>query len=166
MPTKFSNTVILPSDSQPIEVAVLGIWELDDKIPQTFNERFSYQMEAVTGEKYQAEFDLSKFPEPPTEPTTPLHEAIKGSNEWHDWRNYQTYQAAIAHRAEMIRRAEEWMREVARYVIKTCVRKEDRGRIADERDHSTVVVAAVTPRVTKENLADVLRQTFPGQLAG
>lgn len=166
MPTKHTNTIILPSDGEPIEVKVLGIWELDDRIPITFNEVFTYEVKIATGETYRAELDLSRFEEPPQEPEIPKHKAEPGSGEWHDWRNYDTYQAAVAHRAEMTRRAEQWMMEVSRYVVKNCLSPADRARLADHNDHNAVVAAAVTPRVTKEHLAEVLRQTFPGQLAG
>lgn len=166
MPTKHTNTIILPSDGETIEVKILGLWELDDRIPLTFNEKFTYEMEAVTGERYRAELDLSRFEEPPTEPTTPLHAAAPGSGEWYDWRNYQTYQAAIEHRREMQRRLAQYMKDVAAYVIKHCIAPADRQRIADQTDHNAIVVAAVTPRVTKEHLADVLRQTFPSHMAG
>lgn len=165
MPTKFTNTITLPSDGKPIEVAILGIWELDDRIPIDFNEVFTYKMKTVTGEEYMAKLDLSTFDEPPQEPETPRHMAEPKSEAWYDWRNYDTYHAAIAHREEMLRRADAWMVKVSRYVTKNCVKKEDRDRIADERDHQAIVTAAVTPRVTKEHLAETLRQTFPGHMA-
>jgi hypothetical protein len=178
MPTKFHNTIILPSDGKPMDVLILGLWELDEKIPQTFNEPFVYHVQTVDREVYQVVgFDTSAFDEPPEEPDVPMTAAEPGSVEWYDWKNYQTYQAALEHGKLMKHRAEEWMRHVTQYVIfgrvpghdikkhgppTPCVSAEDRQRIATPSDHQAVTAAALTPRVEKEHLAEVLRQTFPG----
>ena len=162
MPTKYAHTIDLPSDGQPFEVKILGIWELDDRVPVSFDEVFTYRVKSVTGEEYAATLDLSRFTEEPQPPSIPQDQCERGSSEWHDWRNYHAYQAAVEHRAEMVRRQDRWMKDVTKYVIQHCLAPEDRGRVADTTDHDAVVRAAVTPKVTKEALADVLRHTFPG----
>jgi hypothetical protein len=162
LPTKYAHTIDLPSDGKPIEVKILGIWELDDQVPITFDEVFTYRIKSVTGEEYAATLDLSKFTEIPEPPDIPQEQCVKGGSEWHDWSNYHAYQAAVEHRAEMVRRQDKWMKDITKYVVKRCLAPEDRGRVADINDHNAGLRAAVTPKVTKEALAETLRRTFPG----
>lgn len=151
------------SDGEECEVRVLGIFELDD-IKADIVGPYLYQIETVDGRTYLAEYEGSRWEEPPKPPDKPEAEIEKGSDEWYDLVEHLRYTAWLAH--EEVRKASmhNYHRQLARYVLENCISQDDRTRIVKPEDWAVVHKAAVVPELTLEALAETLRATFPSEL--
>ena len=150
------KTVIL-SDGEPCKIRCLGLFELDDKAPDILGP-YRYTMLLATGQTVEDEYVLP--PTPPEKPDTDKPEP--GSFEYSQLLEYETYQAAIAHEKLRLESAEEHTRQIATYLMTTCLAEVDQIRIITDQDYRKVKQAAIVPQLTEEVLADTLRQTFQG----
>lgn len=152
-----SQTIL--SDGKPISVRALGIFELD-AIPRPDGRPFTYEMELLGGKQVEAEFDLDAWDEPPVKPDISPDKIQERSEAWYDLRTWQVYQAALRHRH---RQAEELLifcDAVAEYIVRRCLDPADVPRIVTEADWEEVYTLALVPQLSKEKLAEALRQTY------
>lgn len=156
-------TAIL-SDQRPIEVRTLGIFELDS-VPRPSNRPFTYKMRMVTGEEVEVELDLDAFDEPPRKPDKPEHEIESGSPDWWDLRTWQTYQAAESYEKKKGDDFVRYLDAVPLLILSECIAREDVRRIVTEEDWKKVYTLALVPQLSKEILANTLRDTYSASYA-
>jgi hypothetical protein len=149
------------SDGQPVQVRVLGLFELDTVGPEIPGP-YRYQVLTWTGRVYEIEYTPPD--EPPEKPDA--EEPEPRSLEWHQLQDYETYQAWLAHEADRVRAIEQWLENCAHYVLERCLEQEDRERIIEPEDYHAVHEAALVPRLRKEDIAQALAQTFRADFDG
>lgn len=143
------------ADGKSCKVRRLTLFDLND-IGQPDPGDFMVTVHvAATGESYQEAYDLgAALRNPPPRPT-------ENSDDWAvaEW---QRFQAAIRHHESRLELARDYERKVQEYILRTCIRDEDRGRIVEPDDYLAIKRAAMCSEVKLEDLEQVLQQTFPG----
>lgn len=153
------------SDGKPLQVQQLGIFELDAISPKVSGP-FTYEVETLTGKKYEVEFDPDAFDEPPQKPDTPRHELVEKSAEWYDYLDWQLYQGAIKHKADKKAAIADYYEEVARYIKEHCIDPSQANRIVTGADWVAVYEAALVPQLSMEKIKEVLRSTYAAEFKG
>lgn len=148
------------SDGKPCTVGVLGLFDLDhidlySKLPGEFFEDVEMGGKVVRKKYVPPET-------PPFKPPGSIKTTAKGSPEWHLWMEHEIYNQYIDHRRKEARIMSKYMVEVAKYIMNTCVAEEDRSRIVEKEDWRDVRRAALSVRMSREDLATALANTFPG----
>ena len=148
------------SDGKPCTVRVLGLFDLDhinlhEKLPGEFCEEFEMGGKIVL--KPYIPPDI-----PPAKPTGSKKTTLKGSTEWHDWMEYETYSLYIEHRKKEAVVMSRYMEDVAKHIMSDCVETTDRSRIIESLDWRDVRRAALSAKISREDLATALADTFPG----
>lgn len=148
------------SDGKPCTVRVLGLFDLDhidlhSKLPGEFFE--DVEMGGKIVRKKYIPPNL-----PPKKPAGSKKTTAKGSPEWHNWMEYEIYSLYIEHRKKEARIMSKYMEAVAKHIMDTCVTLEDRSRIIEKEDWRDVRRAALFARISREDLATALANTFPG----
>ncbi len=166
---------ILPSDGLLIEVRQLGLYELDNVLPDLPDPVFYYEMGILGGQMVKAPYELERnMANPPQKPDTELLNVIernaqikedqKKDREWWNWRKWQVHQAALAHYSDWLKATEERSRLIRRYIFDTCLRPEDKTRILSDEDWRVIETLAMVPHVAMEDIERVLRVNFQGAL--
>lgn len=153
------SSEIYLSDGEPCTVRRLGIFELDNIVPDK-HEPFTYEIEDLTGKVHEVPFNIEDYEEPPERPSVDPDTVKKGSPAWFDLYDWQLYQAAIAYRNEQMRSLARYYEEVTYYILDYCVQEEDRNRIVLEEDWARVYTAALVPQLTMDLIQDTLRTTY------
>lgn len=150
------KTVIL-SDGEPCKIHCLGLFELDGKAHEILGP-YRYTLLLATGQIVEDEYVL-----PPTLPEKPdVEKPEPGSFEYSQLLEYETYQAAIAHEKLRLESAEDHARQIAQYILETCLEEIDRQRVVNDQDWRKIKQAAIVPQLTEEVLTQTLRDTFQG----
>lgn len=166
---------ILPSDNLPIEIRQLGLYELDNVLPDLSDSAFFYEMMILGGQKVMAPYELERnMARPPVKPDSELLDVIernaqikedqKKDREWWNWRAWQVHQAALAHYAAWLKAVEERARLIRRYIFDTCIKPEDKSRIKSVEDWRIIEALAMVPQVAMEDIERTLRINFQGKL--
>lgn len=154
---------IMPSDNKIAVVNRLPLFDLDNiSIDPKLIGPYTYTVK-MGDEEYIIEYDLEAVEDPPKEPTVNPDSIEEGTDEWWDAKEYLTYRAAKAHELIRLKAIEDYFKEVAKRVLEECVPDEVKKRIITEADWEATTLAAVIGAVEMEDLAAVLRSTFPSQ---
>lgn len=150
------------SDGKPCTIKVLGLYGLDDVIPDDAPGPFYEVVEGVGGSKVST---LYKPPEtPPEKPKISRQEAKPGSREFEAWLDYDIYQQYLEHRQQETLFLQK-VRERAKDKIMTkCLAEEDRDRVVTPDDWKIVHGTALSAHLTEEDIAVSLRTNFQGQI--
>lgn len=154
------KTVVL-SDGLPCEVRSLRLFELDDHVKLDVLGPYTYTVK-MGSETHEAIYDGREWEEPPQKPDIPENEIEPGSEAFFQLREYRLYNAWIEHEDRRIQDLARYCREIRNYIIDNCLEAEDAERIYDDGDWLRIHRAAMVPRVGEEEVAEVLRDTFPG----
>lgn len=149
--------IILPSDNLPIEVKVLPLYALDHIGPQDIGD-FTFKIRTLLGEVFDQPYDLaSRLENPPTPPKPDTDDT---------WilTEHERFLAAIAHNQKRHELDQERALNKALEIIARCVKPEDRDRIVTLDDYDAVYDVAVPEEVTGGDIAQVLREFFPGKI--
>lgn len=157
------HSEVILSDGEPCQVRRLGLFELDNIRLETIGP-FTFQDQTLTGDTFDIEYDGSQWVVPPERPDKPIDEIEEGSDEWYQLREAQLYEGWVNHEKRRIEDVARYCREVASYILTEAISETDRERIYTEGDWERVHFAALTPQVRMEDIADVLRDTFPGYI--
>lgn len=149
------------SDGKPCQVRRLGLFELDDIRLDTLGP-FTFKDKTLTGETFDIEYDGAQWVAPPEKPDKPLADIEPESEEWYDYREAQLYEGWVNHERRRIEDVIGYCNQVAAYILDNAISNEDRHRIYTESDWEAIHHAALTPQVSMEDIAAVLRDTFPG----
>jgi hypothetical protein len=149
------------SDGLPCPVRVLGLFELD-AIGPDIPGPYRYSILTYSGQVYEAEYPLPD--KPPGKPE--IENPEPGSVEWKQIQEYETYLCALAHEETRARAVEEWLNNVAAYVLAHCLSPDDRARLVEPGDYQAVYAAALVPKLRLEDIEAALRQTFRAEFGG
>ncbi len=149
-------TTILPSDQKPIDVKVVPLYALDHIGPQDIGD-FHYKIRTLLGEIFDQQYNLAaRLENPPPEPGPDEDDDVWKRTEW------ERFLAALAHNQKRHELDEQRALNQAREIIARCVKPEDRDRLITLADYDAVYEAAVPEEVAGEDIAQVLREFFPG----
>jgi hypothetical protein len=148
------------SDGLPCLVRVLGLFELD-AIGPDIPGPYRYSILTYSGQVYEAEYPLPEKP-----PEKPEGEPPPGTVEWKQQQEYDTYLCALAHEETRAQVVEEWLNNVATYILEHCLSPDDRLRLVDPEDYQAVYAAAPVPKLRLEDIEAALRQTFRAEFGG
>lgn len=154
-------TEVTLSDGVPCSVRRLGLFELDGIRLDTIGP-FTFQDTTLTGDTFDIEYDGSQWVIPPEKPDKPINEIEEGSEEWYQYREAQLYEGWVNHEKRRVEDVVSYCHRVAAYILDNAISQDDRRRIYTESDWEAIHFAALTPQVTQEDIAAVLRDTFPG----
>ncbi len=148
------------SDGKPCTVRVLGLFDLDridlySKLPGEFFE--DVDMGGKIVRKKYIPPDI-----PPRKPPGSKKTTAKGSPEWHNWMEYEVYSLYIDHRKKEARIMSKYMEAIFKHIMGACLVEEDRSRVIEKEDWRDVRRAAMSARISREDLATALANTFPG----
>lgn len=147
------------SDGLPCEVRQLGLFELDGVGRQVLPP-YSYSILLATGRVVDVEYDLRALDFTPEPSKLPKDELKPGSNEWQKQDEYDTYLAALAHEKKRIESYDDYINDIAAYILNNCISQMDKLRIVQPSDWQAIQAAALVPQLDAEGLARCLRQTF------
>lgn len=170
-----NEVTLLPSDNLPIEIRQLGLYELDNVLPDLPDSVFYYEMGVLGGQIVKAQYELERnMANPPNKPDSELLDIIernaqikedqKKDREWWNWRKWQIHQAALAHYADWLKAVEERSRLARRYIFDNCLKPEDKIRIKTVEDWKVIIGKAMVPQVAMEDIERTLRVNFQSQL--
>lgn len=151
---------VVLSDGQPASIRVLGLFELDGVGPDIPGP-YCYSILTYSGQVYEAEYRL-----PDTPPEKPDGEPEPGTQAWKQRQEYDTYLCALAHEEARGRAVEDWLNNCAAYILAECLDEETRRRLVEPDDYQTIYAAALVPRLTKDDVAHALAQTFHAEFDG
>ena len=158
------NTEVTLSDERPCIVRRLKIFELD-KIPPPDTRPFLYS-EKIGGKKITRPFDVTAWDEPPRTPTATERAAEPGTVPYFYYYEWQLYYAALYKLEENKQDIERYCKDVAAYIMETCITADDRQRIVSPEDYQAVYYAALVPQLTYEDLEQSLEYTFRANFDG
>lgn len=144
----------------------MGIFEPDEVSVELIGP-YTYEIETVTGQKFMAEYDGSRWAEnggPPQKPDKPESEIEEESEEWYALVEFLRYEAWLVHERKRNKLMNEYHLRLAHYILDNCISPEDKLRVVTPEDWSKVHKAALVPELTLEVLAETLQATFPSQL--
>ena len=84
------------SDKKKIKVRRLGLFDLDNVIIDVLGP-FTFEVDLVSGKTMLAEYDGSRWTEPPQKPDTPRSMLEEESEEWYEYREWALYQSWLVH---------------------------------------------------------------------
>ncbi len=152
------KTVIL-SDGLPCKVQQLGLFQLDNVGREVLGV-YRYSLLLATGQIVTDEYDIRALTYTPTLPDKPANEIAPNSPEWYQLQDYETYRAALAHEKLRIASYEDYVNDIAAYILASCISSEDKDRIVTVEDWDAVQLAALVSVLTEEGIAQTLRETF------
>ena len=150
---------VVLSDGKPCDVRRLGMFDLDEVRPELAGP-YTYEVKTIDGRTFLAEYDGSRWPEPPPAPTKPHDEINEESDEWYDLVEYLRYNAWLLHEKERTRLMQDYHVRVVHYILENCISQEDRSRIVTPGDWAAIHKAAIVPELTLGVLAETLQATF------
>lgn len=155
------------SDGKPLSVRRLGLFELDNVAPdKTDPGPFFYPIELAGGKIHEVPYDIYTVDTPPDRPDTPRHKAEPKSPLWFEWQEYDIFQAAQAHERNRLKVANSRLRDIAEYILDTCISPDDRYRIETPFDWDTVQRAALAPQVTMMDIDAALNNSLGAKWRG
>lgn len=155
-------TVIL-SDNQPCNVRQLGLFELDGKGREVLGV-YRYSLLMATGQIVEDEYDIRALTYTPTMPNKPFDEIKQGTSEWYQLQEFETYRAALAHEKKRIESYEDYLNDIALYILENCISQDDKKRVVELEDWDKVIKAALVPHLTEGGLRRCLAETFQGYI--
>ena len=152
-------TTITLSDNLPCEVKRLPLYILRNIGPKDPGE-FSHKIKTLLGETFNQPYDLkSRLEKPPIQPP-PDSDDTWAMTEW------ERFQAAIWHNQNRFELAEQRAENEAAFILDTCLSPEDRARVVTVEDYDAVYHAAMCPEVSREDIAQVLRDFYQADFDG
>jgi len=159
-----NSTEITLSDKRPCVVRRLGIFELDTiKPPDT--RPFVYT-EKLGGNEITRPFDVAAWDKPPAMPTPEQMAAAPGTVPYYHYFEWQLYWAATYKAKQNKEDVKRYCKDVANYILDTCISLEDKERIVTADDFRLVWSAALVPQLNLEDLAMSLEYTFRANFDG
>lgn len=149
-------------DGHTTQVSRLPIFTLD-KLESNILGPYTYEVELLTG-KERVVYDGSRWKEPPSPPENTNPE--EGSDDWYSLREYHLYRGWLEHERKREQSMYDYVNRCAWHILLNCIDEEDINHIVSARDWEKVHTAALVPEVQPEDIATVLRQTFPSNLPG
>ena len=151
----YYTEVTLPSLGINTQIKRLGMFDLG-KIQKPKLTKFTYRVQTVT-ETVDVPLTSDDFNEIPERPDIPEHEAKEGTNPWYDWRTYLRYQAMIKHEEEQEELVNQYLVNVAQYILENCVQEEIHSLIQPE-DWEIIHSAALCPIVQFSDIVSALQE--------
>lgn len=159
--------IIQLSDGSEFEVRTLGLFELDDVLPDLLGP-FTYPM-TMFGKTFDAEYDIGRYeklgipiPEKPDMPESQIQEYTP---EWDQLMDWKLYQAAELHEKRRLEVIVEYYNEIKEYILKkACV--DDPNRIQTLVDWENVYDVALVPQLTMELIVKTLNNTYSAKFNG
>lgn len=147
-----------------MEVRRLYFLELEDHV--TFEDLGPYIhiYHYPEGGEQSVAYDLEDFEEIPDKPGTPFEQAEPGTELFALWQQYNLYQAILLHEGRRVELRNEYLRNVARHLLTTCISEEDRATITTPKQYGDLYMQAMCPEIGEEDIVAVLAGTFPGHL--
>ena len=142
----------------------LGIFELDAIRPPD-TRPFVYT-EKLGGNEITRPFDVSAWDKPPNPPTPEQMAAQPGTVPYYFYFEWQLYWAATYKAKENKEDVKRYCKDVANYILSTCISPEDKGRVVTAEDFCLVWAAALVPQLSLEDLAQSLEHTFRANFDG
>ena len=142
----------------------LGIFELDAIQPP--NTRPFVYTEKIGGNEITRPFDVSAWAEPPKPPTPEQMAAVPGTVPYYYYFEWSLYWAATYRAKENREDVKRYCKDVANYILSTCISPEDKERIVTADDFRLVWSAALVPQLALEDLALSLEYTFRANFDG
>lgn len=158
------NTEITLSDERPCVVRRLGIFELDGVRPP--DARPFLYTEMVGGNEITRPFDIAVWDSPPTPPTPAQMAAEPGTVPYYYYYEWSLYWAAVYKEKENKEDVKRYCREVAAYIMDTCIPADDKERIVTPEDFRQLWAAALVPQLSLDDLAMSLEYTFRANFDG
>jgi hypothetical protein len=152
------------SDGEKCQVRKLGIFELDAIRPPD-TRPFVYT-EKLGGNEITRPFDVSAWDKPPNPPTPEQMAAQPGTVPYYFYFEWQLYWAATYKAKENKEDVKRYCKDVANYILSTCISPEDKGRVVTAEDFRLVWAAALVPQLSLEDLAQSLEYTFRANFDG
>lgn len=147
------------ADGYTSSVRPLGIFELD-QIDRPSGRPFTYTMQFVDGETAEVELDPDDWDDPPEKPDTPRDEIEEESADWYALRDWQRFEAARSYRNQQFHGTLQFLEDVTAYVLEQSLDAEAIPHVQTSEDWEKVYRAALVPQLTKDLLAQTLRQTY------
>jgi len=150
--------IVRLSDGKDCEVRRLGIFELDD-LPQPDIRPFTYTINTVVRDTYQATLDVSRYKTPPLRPdiTTGL---VEFSSDWYALREWQIYQGAMSHGSIIMIEVADYADKVLEYILTSCISRDDLNRVATTGDFENVYTAALVEQLSLKLIKETLSSTY------
>jgi hypothetical protein len=143
---------------------VLGLFELDTVGPDIPGP-YRYSILTYSGQVFEAEYHMPDAP--PEKPILSEAEGpAQGTPEWKAQQEYDTWLCAVAHEDTRTRAIEEWLNNCAAYIVQNCLEPADRERLVEPEDYQAVYHAALVPKLTRDDVARALSQTFRAEFEG
>lgn len=155
------------SNGEPILVRRLYFLELDEKVPFKDVGPHIHTYIVDGGKEQRVAYGLEHFQVTPEKPKTPYEKATNPETEEYAlWARYNLYQAILLHEDGRHQARESHLVEIAKYILSTCISKEDRARVITPDDYEVVYRQALCPEIGEEDIIAVLASTFQGVLEG
>jgi len=148
-------TTILPSDQKPIDIKVLPLYALDSIGPKDPGD-FTFKIRNLWGDVLEQPYDLqTRLNNPPQTP---------GPDEDDTWllTEWERFQAAIAHSKRRFELSYERAKNIAQFVLASCLKPEDRERIIEPADYDCIYAVAMAREVNGEEVRRQLADFFRG----
>jgi hypothetical protein len=152
---------VILSDNKICKVRRLGLFELVD-FEGDLPKPFVFHTLTLTGEVIEQEYDLQSIKEAPSKPDN--LEPEENSKEWFELKEYELYQAALAHELKRVQAYQTFTQKVALYILDNCLIPEDKQRIAEPTDYTSIYHAATVPQLTMEALETELSSFFQSNI--
>lgn len=148
-----------------MEVRRLYFLELEDNIPYPDPGPYIHVYKYPEGGEQHVVYGLEDFDEVPVKPDILFELTQPGTEEYALWERYNLYQAILLHERNCSEIREQYLRDVAEYILRECISKEDRATLLIEQI-SDVYRQALCPEVKEGDLMAVLADTFQGYVEG
>ncbi len=142
----------------------LGIFELDAIRPPD-TRPFVYS-EKIGGNEITRPFDVAAWEKPPAMPTPEQMAAQPGTVPYYFYFEWSLYWAATYKAIENKADVKRYCKDVADYIMTTCISSDDKARIVTGEDFRLVWSAALVPQLSLEDLAMSLEYTFRANFDG
>ncbi len=155
------ETVIL-SDGEICDVLVLGLFDLDEvslieEPPGPF-----YEEVDLGGTVSRRQYVPPVIP--PVKPEIAKNKVRKGSQAYHDWLEYDLYYAFIGHKRKEAEIMGQYAEDIKTFILNKCIVPKNKQRIQTAEDWILIRQAALSARLSREDLANALASTFPRQV--
>ena len=159
-----NSTEVTLSDDRPCVVRRLGIFELDTIQPPD-TRPFVYT-ETLGQNEITRPFALESWDKPPAPPTPEQMAAEPGTVPYYYYYEWSLYWTATYKAKQNKEDVKRYCKDVANYILDTCVSSEDKTRIVTPDDFRLVWAAALVPQLSLEDLAMSLEYTFRANFDG
>ena len=147
------KTNVTLSTGQVVEVRRLGLFELQDNLPQPVIEPYTVTVLFASGKVYQQLYDLSKTKEKPE-----IAEELcdRSMAEYWAWDEYHKYQKGLRYEQERIENYVKYCQDVAQYIRDYAVG----GELLDchPEDWALIIESALIHLVASEDIKKALQE--------